>query len=119
MSRSFYSGSLLHEFNNFSAEEDISSVVNQHLPKSCDGCNNDATLDLWPHVAKNPVLLSVGHIRKTEIPVLICTNCELANYPDMTAFGVFPLHNKCLLSLDYIIEMRDSLPSGKMSFKLI
>ena len=102
----------------FSSEIDISFVVQQYLPKSCGGCQSTETLDLWPHSAKNPILLSVGHLRKTTIPVLVCTSCGTANYPDMTSFGIFPLHNKCLISIDYILELKDILASGILYFKL-
>ena len=82
----------------------------------CGGCKKTDTMKLWPHPAKNPILLSVGHIRKIEIPVLCCTSCGTANYPDMTSFGVFPLHNRCLISIDYILELKDTLASGMRSY---
>jgi hypothetical protein len=87
-------------------------MISQYLPKSCAGCHRSDTLVLWPHLAKNPILLSVGHIRRIEIPVLCCTNCSTANYPDMMSCGVFPIHNKCLISIDYILDLKDILISG-------
>ena len=96
----------------YSSDGDINSTIYQQLPKSCAGCRPSNTLDLWPHVARNPILLSVGHIRKIQIPVLHCNNCSTANYPDMMSFGVFPIHNKCLISIDYILELKDVLISG-------
>ena len=97
----------------FSDDEDINSVILQFLPKSCTVCEMSTTLKLWPHVAKNPILITVGHLKRIQLPILHCTNCSTANYPDMVSFGVFPLHNKCLISIDYILEIKDVLVSGE------
>ena len=97
----------------FSDDEDINSVILQFLPKSCTVCEMSTTLKLWPHVAKNPILITVGHLKRIQLPILHCTNCSTANYPDMVSFGVFPLHNKCLISIDYILELKDALVSGE------
>ena len=99
-------------FTLFSADGDINLIIYQHLPKSCTGCQMSDALELWPHLAANPILLSIGHIRRVQIPVLLCSNCRTANYPDMICHGVFPIHNKCLISIDYILDLKGVLVSG-------
>lgn len=81
------------------------------MPTSCSGCGS-GEMQLWPYSSKNPVLISGGRLWNTEIPVLLCS-CGVANYPDVTPVGIFPVHNKCLISLDFIIEIRNALASGK------
>ena len=62
-------------------------------------------MEVWPYPAKNPVLISSGQIIKTCIPVLVCT-CGTANYPDVTPHGLFPVHNKCLITVDFLVEIQ-------------
>ena len=95
------------------SDDDVNSRIFGYLPESCVGCHMTDTLELWPHLAANPILISVGHLRKIKIPVLCCTNCNIANYPDMISFGVFPIHNKVLISIDYILDVKDNLVSGR------
>ena len=98
-----------------SSEDDVNSWLVQQLPKCCGGCQESDTMVAWPYPAKNPILISVGHLRSIEIPVLLCTECRTANYVDLTSHGVFSLHNKCLISVDYILELKDALTSGKVT----
>ena len=88
------------------------SFLHEHLPTSCDGCHRQETLREWPHLAKRPFLLSVGHLKEIELPVLICSSCDTANYPNLITYGVLPIHNKCLISVDHLLELRDILVSG-------
>ena len=87
------------------------TFLEDYLPNTCIGCGNSA-LDRWPYLSPNSFILAAGFIRKVSIPVLLCTACGLGNYPSVTAFGLFPLHNKCLISVDYVLEVKNVLASG-------
>ena len=96
-------------FSISSSMTDLSSL----LPTVCVGCGS-RNLKQWPYPAKTPALISSGRIVKASIPVLVC-ECGIANYPDVTRHGVFPIHNRCLITLDLIIEIRNVLASGTFS----
>ena len=94
-----------------SSMTDLSSL----LPAVCCGCGS-RNFKQWPYPAKTPALISSGRIVKTSIPVMVC-ECGIANYPDVTSHGVFPIHNRCLITLDLIIEIRNVLASGMYIFE--
>ena len=85
-------------------------MIEDMLPTVCGNCGGDK-MEVWPYPAKNPVLISSGQMMKTCIPVLVCT-CGTANYPDVTPHGLFPVHNKCLITVDFLVEIRNFISSA-------
>ena len=91
---------------------DISEKLKEYLNSVCNWCHSCENLEEWPYNTKSAYVISLGYIGHVKIPLLICKSCGTLNYPDVTKYGLFPLHNKCLLSIDFIIELKDMLVSG-------
>lgn len=65
-----------------------------------------------PNKVTHAFLISIGFMCRVQIPVMLCKGCGILNYPKLIQYGVFPLHNKCLISLDFVMEIKDMLVSG-------
>ena len=65
-----------------------------------------------PNKVTHALLISIGFMCQVQIPVKLCRGCGILNYPNLIQHGVFPLHNKCLISLDFVMEVKDMLVSG-------
>ena len=55
----------------------------------------------------------------TKIPVKHCVKCNLLLYPQLYDVGLIPLHNKFLISFDYLLELSFLLDSGISMIEVI
>ena len=90
---------------------DISAEINSHVRNKCTICLN-TKLKKWPFQHKKSFLLSMGALREIEIDVKTCPNCRIAYYPDLYSKGLFPLHNKLLMSYDLLMDLYNLLVTG-------
>ena len=98
----------------FRTAEDINLKINDYRSTSCLHCLKSDLLEEWlpPKKVSNAFLITIGFLCQVQIPVMLCTGCGVLNYPKMIQYGVFPLHNKCLVSLDFVMEVKDVLVTG-------
>ena len=104
-------GNFLMESKNFvsklfSSEDDLE----ERIPKQCDSCR--VGLEVWKRKMPRSYLISLGAIKKVKIPVKICPLCHCAFYPDLYKNGVIFLHNKVMLSADFLMDLLNVLKAG-------
>ena len=63
--------------------------------------------------------LSLGHLVEIEIPVKFCSKCRRAFYPEMYTQGIFPLHNRFLLTVDFLLDFKNTLLQGSSCIEAI
>ena len=91
--------------------ENLSEEINKHLPKVCHACPDSELLD-WPFPSRKAYLLSNGFFQEIKIGVKTCSKCRTALYPDLFNYGLLPVHNKLMLSYDFLIDMFNQLVTG-------
>lgn len=111
----------LHSNKNFvdqlCKKTDISAELTKYVPRVCPKCSG--YLMLWKHKTKNSFIVSLGDIKKVKIPVKHCVKCNLLLYPQLYDVGLIPLHNKFLISFDYLLELSFLLDSGISMIEVI
>ena len=90
---------------------DISSEINKHVPSNCQFCV-DTELVVWPYKPSNAYFISMAHLSEIQIEVKTCPKCKLAHYPELYKKGLFPLHNKFIISYDLLMDVNNLLVTG-------
>ena len=54
----------------------------------------------------------MGNLKEIKMEIKTCPSCSVAYYPDMYSKGLFPLHNKFLLSYDLLMDVNNLLVTG-------
>ena len=85
-------------------------MKNQSLHK-CPVCPL-SLLTEWPFEAKKAYFISLGKLKEIKIPVKMCLQCRSLFYPQMYDKGLFSIHNKALLSVDFLLDVKNFLTSG-------
>ena len=98
----------VQSFVNKSDEEQAQMISNKQT--TCDVC--DFPLKKWRGSTKNSYFISMGHIKLIKMDVLHCENCQVLLYPDLYTYGIIPIHNKFLVSYDYLHSMLIPLSTG-------
>ena len=91
--------------------QDISDVINKTVPTKCSFCE-DSFLTPWPYKPKKSYFLSMSHFREIQIETKTCKICKVAYYPELYSEGMFPLHNKFIISFDLIMDFYNQLVTG-------
>ena len=95
-----------------SSKDIIDNELVRMMPKICLKCQSSTLID-WPYKAnKTAYFLSMGHLKEIKIPVRTCTVCRRAYYPQMYDRGLFNIHNKALISVDFLLDFDNMLDSG-------
>ena len=76
----------------------------------CELCSNP--LKKWRENPNKSFFLSLGEIKVIKIQVLMCENCEVLVYPNLYLHGIVPLHNKFLVSFDFLEHAKTCLATG-------
>lgn len=95
----------------FSSSEIINNELTRMMPKVCLKCENPILLQ-WPHKAKTAYFLSMGQLREIIIPVRTCPTCRRAFYPQLYDHGLFTIHNKMMISVDFLLDFENMMDSG-------
>jgi hypothetical protein len=90
---------------------DLSKEINKHVPSTCQFCVDTELID-WPFQPKKAYFISMVHFCEIKIKIKTCPKCKLAHYPDMYNNGLFPLHNKLMLSYDLLMDVYNLLVTG-------
>ena len=56
--------------------------------------------------------MSMGNLKEIKMDIKTCPSCRIAYYPDLYSKGLFPLHNKFLLSYDLLMDVNNLLVTG-------
>lgn len=88
--------------------EDLSSEINKHVPSTCQFCVNTDLVD-WPYQPSRSFFMSMAYLSEIQIHVKTCPLCKIAYYPDLYDKGLFPIHNKFLLSYDLLMDVYNLL----------
>ena len=92
--------------------------INESSRTVCTFCP-DSTLEIWGFKAKQSYLLSLGHIARIDIPVKLCRKCKRIFYPELYSKGVFPLHNRFLITIDFLMDFKNLLVMGTSTIEAI
>ena len=65
------------------------------------------------------MFLSLGHLVEIKIPVQFCRKCRRIFYPELFKYGVFPIHNRFLLTLDFLLDVKNTLVQGSSAIEAI
>ena len=84
--------------------------LEDRIPQKCDTCHCD--LEDWKRKPARSYLISLGAIKKITIPVKRCPKCSCAFYPDIYSKGVICIHNKIMLSADFLLDLINVLKAG-------
>lgn len=92
------------------SSEDINDQLIRNTPQMCPMCNS-SLLD-WPYQSKKAYFISIGQLKEIKIPVRTCPDCKRAFYPHMHDKGLFNIHNKAIISVDFLYDFDSMLSSG-------
>ena len=56
--------------------------------------------------------MSMGNLKEIQMDIKTCPSCKIAYYPELYSKGLFPLHNKFLLSYDLLMDVNNLLVTG-------
>ena len=56
---------------------------------------------------------------KVEIPVKLCRKCKRVFYPELYKMGIFPVHNRFLLTLDFLLDIKNTMVQGSSTIEAI
>ena len=93
-----------------SSEINLKEVLDKCLPDKCETCLSK--LSVWKRKTPKAYLLSLGAMKKIEIPVRLCHSCSVAYYPDLYAKGIVFLDNKVMLTVDLLFDLINVLRTG-------
>lgn len=79
-------------------------------PKFCEDCNQE--LKIWKFKEPNSYCVTLGKMKETHIPVLYCSKCMCAYYPELYENGLVFLHNSLMVSFDLLLDMINALRLG-------
>ena len=91
--------------------ENISEEICEHIPSECHSCPETKLLD-WPYPAKRAFFISMAGFKEIKLDIKTCPTCRVAYYPDLYSRGLFPVHNKFLLSYDFLLDLYNLLVTG-------
>ena len=94
-----------------SSSEIINNEMVRMMPTTCPKCVRPSLLS-WPFKAKTAYFLSMGQLKKINIPVRTCPTCRRAFYPQMYEHGLFTIHNKAMISVDFLLDFDNMMDSG-------
>ena len=80
------------------------------VPSKCDTCSCE--LEVWKRKLPRSYLITLGTIKKIKIQVKLCPSCRVAFYPDLYDKGLISLHNKLMVSFDFILDLINILRTG-------
>ena len=61
----------------------------------------------------------MGHLVQIEIPLKFCRKCRRVFYPEMYKEGIFPVHNRFLLTIDFLLDFKNTLVQGSSCIEAI
>ena len=97
---------------------ELQNVLHESSRKFCSSCI-DSTLEIWSFQSKQAFFLSMGHMACIDIPVKFCRKCKRVFYPELYSKGVFPIHNRFLITLDFLLEFKNLLVMGSSTIEVI
>ena len=80
------------------------------LPTECSYCSHP--LNDWRHKPPKSYFLTMGHLKKINIKVRVCSQCRRAYYPDFYRNGIIFIHNKIMISIESILDHNQVMQSG-------
>ena len=89
----------------------------QNIPENCEDCS--CKLSIWKHKTPKSYLLSLGAMRKVDIPVQFCPSCSCAYYPELYLHGIIFLHNKLMISVGLLLDLINVLKTGSSMIETI
>ena len=99
-----------------SSEKNLKKAL-QQIPENCDTCL--IKLSIWKNKTPKAFLLSLGALKKVDIPVKWCPSCFCAFYPELYSQGIVFLHNKIMLTIDLLMDLINVLKTGASMIETI
>ena len=82
----------------------------QTMPNHCKYC--DLQLEDWKHKTPKSYFLSMGNLKEIKIQVKVCPKCRRAFYPSFYKNGIIFIHNKFVITIEFILDLSHILQTG-------